>query len=257
MYPLGGRREPIALLSNPAPGGPELIAPHIPKAGGTSFRAVLGCVYGDENVENDYGDEIGSRRSLFNLDFEEWSRQTRGEFETRTSWPKAVMGHFWLGKYEAFRPTAFTVVWIREPAERLISMYFFAREHRFARSVAGGGGRRSFFERGVIPLEEMIDRISPEFMNPVTRRFLEGYSIDDLDFVGIVEHYAEDVAELGRTLGWPPVELPHEHRTTGAEYREFRPSAALLRKIRALNEADVEFYHRALELRRRRIAAQA
>jgi hypothetical protein len=248
------RRDRLTALANVAP-GPEVIAPHIPKTAGTSFRHILGFVYGDEKVENDYDDEIGSRRSPFNVDFDAWSRETLAAFERRTSWPKVVTGHFWLGKYEAFRPSAVTIVWLREPAERLISMYFFAQEHHFRSRVPRR--RSQFFEHGVVPLEDFFDRTPADFMNPVTGRFLEGYDIGDLDFIGIFEHFAEDVAELGERLGWPKVEIPHEHPTTGAKYRDFRPSAGLLSKIRARNEADVEFYERALELRRKRVAAKA
>ncbi len=46
-------------------------------------------------------------------------------------------------------------------------------------------------------------------------------------------------------------------RTTTPEYREFRPTDALLRKICAANQADdVELYERALELRRSTIAGR-
>jgi hypothetical protein len=82
--------------------------------------------------------------------------------------------------------------------------------------------------------------------------------LDDFDFVGIQEHFAEDVADLGRILGWPPVEIPVHNPTTTREYLEFRPTAELLRKIREVNQADVELYEQALERRRvRRSAAGA
>ena len=74
--------------------------------------------------------------------------------------------------------------------------------------------------------------------------------LDDIDFVGIQEHFAEDVADLGRMLGWPAVEIPVRARTTTPEYLAFHPGEELLERIRAANEADVEFYEQALERRR-------
>lgn len=249
-----GRRRPIALAGN-ARNAPQIIAPHVPRTGGTSFRSVLEAVYGSDNVEGDYERHVTSSLSLFNLDFEAWSRKTRAALERRTSWPKAVTGHFWLGKYETFRRSAFTVVWLREPAARLISLYFFLRDHRF-RTLGGERPRSSFFEQAV-SLEDFIEGYcASRRTNPVTRTILDGYSLKDLDFVGIQEHFEEDVTELAQTLGWPSVDVPHDNRTTSSDYRALRPDAVLLRKIRESDEADVALYQHALELRRRRLAAR-
>ena len=93
--------------------------------------------------------------------------------------------------------------------------------------------------------------------NPVTDWFLRGYDLEAFDFVGIQEHFAEDVADLGRILDWPPVEIPVQNRTTTPEYLQFRRTEELLQKIRDANQVDVELYEQALERRRARLAAQA
>ena len=223
--------------------GPELISVHIPKTAGAAFNAVLEAVYGNENVEYD---KQHSRPDT--TDFDAWHRETGAALDGRTSWPKVVTGHFWLGKYEAYRSSAHTIVWLREPASRLISMYFYLRSRT---SVLG----TSAFARGEIPVERMIEIDWPS--NPMSRRFLRGYDLDDFDFVGIQEHFTKDVAELGRTLGWPAVDVPMHNRTATPVYRDFRPSAELLRKIRSVNEEDVELYERALERRRTRVGVRA
>jgi len=210
-----------------------------------AFRATLIAAYGKDNVEVDSADETGNLRSRFNVDFDAWSRETRAALEQRTSWPQVVTGHFWLGKYEPYRSSAYTIVWLREPAARLISAYFYLRGQPAIR-----GAHASAFARGATPIEEFMEMDWP--CNPITGRLLRGYGLDDLDFVGIQEHFAEDLAELGRTLGWPSVEVVVRNRTRTDDYGDFRPSQALLRKIRALNEADLELYERALERRRTR-----
>jgi len=215
-----------------------------------AFREALIAVYGEENVDVDSGDRIGERSSPFNRDFDAWGREARAALERRTSWPQVVTGHFWFGKYEAYRSSAYTILWLREPAARLISAYFYLRsEHR----TRGPGANA--VSRGEVSIEEFMEM--DWHSNPITRRLLRGYDAHDFDFIGIQEHFAEDLGELGGLLGWPKVETSSSNSTSTAEYLKFRPSEALVRKIRALNDADVELYERALELRRARRAARA
>jgi hypothetical protein len=218
--------------------GPEVIAVHIPKTAGTAFRRVLESVYGKENVEHDQSPWGAGRRG-----FAAWKRAIEAEVERRTSWPRVITGHFPLWKYERFLLSAFTIVWVREPAARVLSHYFSAR------------ARARRWTRALPPEQILGGGVPPERFMRVELSFdwwLRGYNVDDFDFVGIQEHFDEDVADLGRILGWPPVEIPVHNRTTTREYVEFRPSEELIRRIRAANEADVELYEQALELRRLR-----
>jgi hypothetical protein len=229
--------------------GPEIIAVHIPKTGGSAFDAVLESVYGADQVERMDRRGQDPDNSL-RRDPEAWKARIQAE-ERRTDWPRVITGHFPLRRYERFRRSAFTIVWLREPAAQLLSQYFFYRSDS---PLAPGLGAWARAARAVPP-ERIMEVEWPS--NRVTGWFLDGYTVDDLDFVGIQEHFTEDVAELGRMLGWPPVEIPVQNPTTTREYLEFRPSEDLLHKIRAANQADVELYEQALERRRARIAARA
>jgi hypothetical protein len=222
--------------------GPEIIHVHIPKAAGTTFDAVLESVYGKEHVERDQSAD--TPRSLRG-DPAAWRAQMRAEVEHRTSWPRVITGHFSLRRYERFRRSAFTIIWLREPAARLLSQYFYWHEQWSAHGT-GADWALAF------PPERIMEVKWPS--NRVTSWLLRGYGLDDLDFVGIQEHFEEDVADLGRILGWPPVEIPVRNRNEMREYLDFRPSAELLRKIREANQADVAFYEQALERRRARRA---
>ncbi len=225
--------------------GPEIIAVHIPKTAGAAFNLVLESVYGKQQVEND---KPRTFREPQDIDFDTWNRETGAALAGRQSWPKVITGHFWLGKYEAYRRSAYTIVWLREPAARLISLYFYLR-------TIPALINPSSLSPKMIPVKDIMDFEWPS--NPMSRRFLRGYDLDDFDFVGIQEHFAEDVAELGRTLGWPSVDVPMHNRTATPEYRDFRPSAELLQKIRSVNEEDIELYERALERRRARVGVRA
>ena len=209
---------------------------------------MLRSIYGQEQVERDDGPPPAARARL--RDPDAWRAHTRAEVEQRTLWPRVITGHFPLRKYERFRPSAFTIVWLREPAARVLSQYFFYR------SPAPIPGMSAWARTArAVPPERLMEVEWPS--NRVTSWFLRGYALDDLDFVGIQEHFAEDLADLGQMLGWPVVEIPVHNRTTTPEYVDFRPSAELLRKIRASNEADVDLYERALELRRKRVVGRA
>ena len=96
--------------------GPEIIHAHIPKAAGTTFDAVLESVYGEEHVERDQSAD--TPRSLRG-DRDAWRARMQAEVEPRTSWPRVITGHFSLRRYERFRRSAFTIVWLREPAGTL------------------------------------------------------------------------------------------------------------------------------------------
>jgi hypothetical protein len=227
---------------------PEIIALHIPRTAGTAFNRVLESVYGKEDVEDDRSGQTPDVRALRH-DFEAWNHEMQRAVEGRTSWPRVISGHFPLTKYERFRDAAFTMVWLREPAARLLSTYFYVRTRPSAPGPAASSWARA------VPPERIMEVDWPE--NPVSEWFLRGYDLDAFDFVGIQEHFREDVADLGRILGWPPVEIPIHNRTTTREYLDFRPADGLLRRIREINHADVELYEQALERRRLRIAGVA
>jgi hypothetical protein len=100
---------------------------------------------------------------------------------------------------------------------------------------------------GRVPLEEFVQL--PRNRNRVSGHFLRGYTLEDLDFVGITEHFGADLADLARRLRWPSLAAPHELANDLAPYRNFRPAESLVRRIRALNEDDVALYEEALRLR--------
>jgi hypothetical protein len=226
--------------------GPEIIAVHIPKTGGSAFDSVLESVYGADQVERMDRRGQGPDFDSLRRDPDAWRAHMRAE-ERRTSWPRVITGHFPLRRYERLLRSAFTIVWLREPAAQLLSQYFFYRSDS---PLAPGQGAWARAARAVPP-ERIMEVEWPS--NRITGWFLHGYTLDDLDFVGIQEHFAEDVADLGQMLGWPPVDITVHNRTTTREYLEFRPTEELLAKIRAAN---VELYERALERRRARIAAR-
>ena len=101
----------------------------------------------------------------------------------------ALHGHFPVSLFAGRYPAAKTVVWLRNPVDRIISYYGF-----WTRLAPHGNPEHDRF---------LLDKPSlPEFAR--ARRsevldYLDGKDITDFDFVGVVEHFEEDVR---RFEGW-------------------------------------------------------
>ena len=81
---------------------------------------------------------------------------------------------------------------------------------------------------------------------------LAGIALDDLAFVGLLEYLEEDVADLAAMLGWGPYIIPVRNQNKAYKAKFASPTAEELAEIASFNQADVELYQHAQELRRRR-----
>jgi hypothetical protein len=139
----------------------ELISLHIPKTAGSSFRETLRADYGEVFFciyKNETDVPIGCR---------------------------AVHGHFEADLFDlskANRPKIIT--WLRDPVERAISYYSYWS--RFEK--AGSPGHQWFLDERPTMIEFAEKILRNELHN-----YLKGLSIRDFDFVGIVEHFDEDI----------------------------------------------------------------
>jgi hypothetical protein len=224
----------------------ELISLHIPKTGGTAFKTLLQSVYGAEELLFDYEDQIGRPDSRFRTDFDGWRRDNEQHIREITPGTRAVHGHFWAGKYLPYFPEARKILWLRDPARLLISAYFYWKRRPPKRHPV----YEVITEKNMSPLQFAA---LPDVQNPVTSRFLKGYDIGDFDFIGIMEHFAEDVEDLCEWMRWPKIEVPVVNKTVRADYAQFEFDEAV-DQIRAYNSSDVVFYNAALERRRERRA---
>lgn len=211
----------------------ELIAIHLPKTGGRSFRAVLRNVYGEDKVFY-----------VERKDYNDTDRRLAGIIPPQA---RVLHGHFRFKDVPAlFKERGIPVVtWLRDPVERVVSNYYFFirrlrecpnehwRDHSRANETLLEYARR----------EDTINRMS---------WFLDGIALSDMFFVGLTEHFTQDLGDLAAMLGWGPVEPAFENSN-----REFRacfapPAEEELREIKRLNAWDVELYEKAVRLRESR-----
>ena len=206
----------------------ELISVHIPKTAGTAFRHVLLNEYGVARVLDDYPpDRIYDPETVIN--------------------PKigVIHGHFLPCKYHNLFPKAKRIVWLRHPVFRLISEYFFAKTIQDYNNVI----HAQLLEKNLSILE--FAKI-PAMRNFLTRH-LAGMQLQEFDFVGIQEFYNQDLITLKKLMGWskssPTIQNSNRYQGYQKCLQEIISNDILINQLAKLNEADLQLYESALDLR--------
>jgi hypothetical protein len=209
----------------------EIVSVHLPKTAGTSFRRILDRYYGRELL-NIYERHLSEPPSLAGF--------------------SAVHGHFQLAPMRTLCPGAKTVVWLRHPVERIASY------HRFwtTRRPPKGNPRYASFLRSDRSIESLA-RIQADEVPTYL-----GCRLSGLDFVGIVEHFNEDIRRferwLWRTFRRPPRVWPVLRAIAKGERwvtRENRTKGNTLidtdrrQEIEQILSHEMEIYREGLRLR--------
>jgi len=227
-----------------------LISLHLPKTAGTSFLGLLEAVYGDELLR-DYRDRpinrsVAARRL----------RALAGCLRhaappPRVQAARCIHGHFLPLKYALLpaREGRHFVVWLRDPVERLASHY-----HYWYRSYNPLDAGR--LHRQVVEERWTLERfcLGPELRN-IYSAFLWGFPLSRFDFVGITEHYAEDVRHFSEHFlagAQPPVapqnvnaNQDHGHGSRGPYIED----EAFRAEVEAWHARDMALYREALAMR--------
>ena len=228
---------------------------HIPKTAGSSLRNALSQVYLPTAQLYLY-DAPGPGRTMDLDTFEALAPEERSK-------PRFIAGHFYFGLHTTIPRPAMYVTVIRDPVERVASLY-----HHYRRVAALGKDTRAGQEGRRILDDEMslvdwgfgLERI--EIDNEVVRRVAGrqdvpfGHCSDDMladalekvdeyfAQVLVVEHLDRSVRQLDGVLG---TRLPPVGRVNVNEARA--PIDAMgpevLERVRSLNQLDIAF-HRAM-----------
>jgi hypothetical protein len=229
-----------------SPHRPLLVSVHLPKTAGTSFGESLADCFGDR-LCRDYDDAPLNTPPL-----KRKMAAVLGSLRNVAAPParfECIHGHFLPVKYRWLRlrlPARF-VTWMRDPVERLASHYHF--------------WNRSYDPRTARPLHRRVveeawpfERFyrSPELLN-VYAQFLWGFPVAAFDFIGVTEHYDEDLRFFVESfLGAGP--LPTYRVETNAERQSaaYVPDPRVRAEIEAIHHRDMALYRHALRLRQRR-----
>lgn len=169
-----------------------IISCHIPKTAGTTFGRLLGAAFG-ARLLLDYGDLLGDDGPEAEAHRAERRNEVRQRAADIDRSYDAIHGHFRADKYHGLFRSAGVCVFFREPAERVLSSYYYLlRNPQIPHPLV-----RRFHE--VRPtLEEFVART--EGAN-IQARFLGGLRLDDLAFCGITEDFDLSLALFNRRFG--------------------------------------------------------
>jgi hypothetical protein len=215
----------------------ELLSVHVPKTGGTSFRAVLERVYGAAQIHTVYPEP----RDLVATEDERWFADSLALCRRRVDSPRVVHGHYLLTWYAERFPHAIRIAWLRHPVDRLVSFYHMWREMDLWPSS-------SPLQRAV--REGRLDLLdfarSPAMRDQVTSRFLGEPAARGLAFIGIQERFDQDLQRLSARLGWPRLEAPRTNVNQSREYAARSIDGETRAEIARLNPADMDLYEAVL-----------
>ena len=176
-----------------------IVSIHIPKTGGTTFVEVLRkCA--EEVLYLDYSQEGGlGSTALFRR-----GKRLKTPFESviddldSLQGRSVIHGHFAPKKYSGRFPNAIYVTWLRDPAERVVSHYFY-----WQRSYLPGDAR---WEQMVMQKMSLEQFAGLDFARDVYFRWFSPSGVERFDFVGIMEEYDRSL-ELFRRLICPDIQL--------------------------------------------------
>jgi len=224
-----------------------LISVHLPKTAGTSFRKSLESFFG-ERLFKDYGDRP--------INTPPCRRYLRAAWRSVRNWGKdfgaidCVHGHFLPLKYLSLRFSrkARFVTWMRDPAERLVSHYYFFQRKYTPEAV-------SRLQRKMVEEQWSLEQfcLCPELRNFYCQ-FMWGVTFSSFDFIGIVEHYDDDIAYFAREFLGGSIPAFQENVNAARQRQGYALEPELRARIERYHAKDFALYRRALERRRARLS---
>jgi hypothetical protein len=229
--------------------GAMLISVHIPKTGGTTFRDILVHQFGDR-LYLDYQDRpLAHNRLRRNLHALLARRKAAGV----ASKYACVHGHFLPLKYSLVAGASFAI-WLRDPAERVVSRYYHWIRQLERGETLHGRHARVLPDRPV-GLDEFVEL--PHY-HEVYHQYLWNFGIERFDFVGITERYDDSLRAFVAMYGLSDVQCrDHLNINPGKESACYDIPAALRARIAQRNRRDHVIYEQALAMNRRLCAVQS
>jgi len=158
-----------------------------------------------------------------------------------------IHGHFLPLKYlllSVKREVTF-ITWLRDPLERLVSHYYYWKKYY-------DPGAAPWLHRRMVEENWSLERfcLSPELQN-VYGQFFWGFPLEYFDFIGITEHYAEDLAWFSQKYLQTSLEAYAEN--VGNISGRYPIADSLRREIERFHEDDIKLYGKALAMRQARL----
>lgn len=217
---------------------------HIPKSGGSALTRHLTAVLG--------------RSTVFRAD---GSNHLNVPLAVLLGRFHVVTGHFSFAQITAdLLSTTFLFTFLREPVDRMLSLYYFLRE-----AELGPEGDLALASAHTLPeiLAALLVPMRPSTWSNDQTFLLSGArgreqsaeellpaalrNLERFDLVGLHEEYDAGVEYLGKARGWP-LQSPPRFKVTRERPTREQVDPVLLAEILRFNACDVQLYARAREL---------
>jgi hypothetical protein len=230
-----------------------LVSIHIPKTGGMSLREVLLR-------------EACGRPTFWIVDPVKdtaWLRSIPEE--DRERWV-LVEGHMYYGVHEWLPRPCVYMTMLRDPVERVLSLYSHIRERsdHHLHEAAEGLSVGECIRRGLtVEMDNFMVRAMTSVANAgvpfggVTREMLEEAkgNLEKVKLVGLTERFEESLEYFGRELGWKGKDVPRVN-VSGSRVRREEVGGEL-GLGEGVNELDAELYRFAMGLFQQRHTARS
>lgn len=217
-----------------------IISLHLPKTAGSSFFKSLESVFG-EKILTDFQDyPINTPPYIRNLsalhNCIKYGEQGFNNVE-------CIHGHFLPVKYLllASKQDLTFVTWMRNPVERLLSHYYFW-QRSYDSEKAPALHKRVIEENWT--LEQFC--LSVELKN-LYAQFLWGFPLENFDFIGITEHYGEDLGFFARH--YLHKEITSYQININPKSKKYAIDDGFYQEVAMYHKLDMELYQRALAMR--------
>lgn len=184
-------------MNRPMTTGPQAVLVHLQKTAGSTLRGLFLSEYGRESVLNLVGDRRASDARLAAY----WASE---EDQRRVH---AVMGHFLDRDYD-FGSEANYVTVLRDPVQRVVSMYYHLQKHGSAHGkgvsldefVTADDTRRTVHNFQTRVLAQVGGK-SPQHLTHDTLALAKS-NLEPFAVVGLTERFDESVLLTRRALSW-------------------------------------------------------
>jgi len=219
-----------------------IVSVHLPKTGGCSFKHALREHYGKRYLPFNGSGLMLEKDERNKTNVEESLRLLSADF----SGVDVVHGHFMPFKFLllAEKVDLNFVVWLRDPFERMASHFYFWRrawnpriqETHWREVILGNWSFEDFC-------------FSDRYRNFISQ-YLWAFPLYNFDFIGSLEHYAEDLKRFSDQFVGADLDYKCRNRTANkpAEFDE-----KLKQRFAEFHAIDYELYRQAMKIRERQV----